>query len=241
MSITSKWRMAAAALVGAATAMAVLAWRPATQIDAPPPIPASTTAPRPQPKARPGVHERFVSETSVAALRRELSGLRAEVTALREALRDRASTAPAAQDAGPVGEPLAVAPLDPEAELAAETAEVERASLKRMEAIEAVLNAEPVDSRWADTARATVREALGVGLDGAAIADVDCRSTLCRVELRHLDGGAAAALQRRFPLRVGRVLPRLRMHRLENPDGSITTLIYLARAGHRFPKPDPAS
>jgi len=107
------------------------------------------------------------------------------------------------------------------------------------QAIEASLEAETVDSAWSGSTSQIIGEAFtGEELAGASLQDIDCRSTLCRVEVQHRDEAKLQEFQRLFPLKVSQALPRMMMHRIDNADGSITTYLYLARQGYRLPAAD---
>ena len=82
------------------------------------------------------------------------------------------------------------------------------------------------------------RAFTGDELAGAALQDIDCRSTLCRVEVQHRDEAKLQEFQRLFSLKVSQALPRLMMHRIDNADGSITSYLCLARQGYRLPAAD---
>ncbi|MGH9891510.1 MAG: hypothetical protein ACREA0_05905 [bacterium] len=125
---------------------------------------------------------------------------------------------------------------DPEAQVAAEIAEEQQQIQAYAQTIEASLEAETVDSAWSGSTADLIREVFAADeLAGASLQDIDCRATLCRVEVQHRDEAKLRKFQHLFPFRVSQVLPRLMMHRIENADGSITTYLYLARQGHRLP------
>jgi len=204
------------------------------------------TAPPPQNTIRPGVTtvdpavhavpEPEVgpsNEDSLDALRREVAALRADVAGVKNALEARGN-APAS-GAGPApedDEDLA----DPEAQLAAEVVLEQQQIQTYAQTIEASLEAETVDSAWSGSTSQIIGEAFtGEELAGASLQDIDCRSTLCRVEVQHRDEAKLQEFQRLFPLKVSQALPRMMMHRIDNADGSITTYLYLARQGYRLP------
>ncbi|MGQ0443644.1 MAG: hypothetical protein ACT4O2_00590 [Beijerinckiaceae bacterium] len=160
--------------------------------------------------------------------------MRADLALVKNALATR-SNAPASRAAAPApedDEDLA----DPEAQFTAEIAEEQQQIQAYAQTIEASLEAEPVDSAWSGSTADRIREIFtGDELAGASLQDIDCRATLCRIEVQHRDEAKLREFQRLFPLRVSQVLPRLMMHRIENADGSVTTYLYLARQGHRLP------
>lgn len=171
---------------------------------------------------------------SLDALRRELAALRADLARVKNAFETRGN-APASGAAVPAPEDdehLA----DPEAQLAAEVAEEQQQIQAYAQTIEANLEAETMDSAWSGSTADRIRDAFtGDELAGASLQDIDCRATLCRVEVQHRDEAKLRKFQHLFPFKVSQVLPRLMMHRIENADGSITTYLYLARQGHHLP------
>lgn len=174
------------------------------------------------------------NEDSLDALRRELAAVRADLEMVKNALEARGN-APASETAAPApeeDEDLA----NPEAQLAAEIAEEQQQIQAYAQMIEASLEAETVDSAWSVSTADRIRDVFtGDALAGASLQDIDCRATLCRVEVQHRDEAKLREFQRLFPFKVSQVLPNLMMHRIENADGSITTYLYLARQGYRLP------
>lgn len=175
---------------------------------------------------------------SLEDLRREVAELRADLRRVQQALEARgdapASAAPAPEEDEE--------PADPELHSAAEIAEEQQQLETHAQTIESSLAAETVDSAWSGRTADRILEIFtGDELGGAALQDIDCRATLCRVEVRHRDEAKLREFQRLFPFKVAEVLPRLMMHRVDNADGSITTYLYLARQGHRLPTAESGS
>jgi hypothetical protein len=106
-----------------------------------------------------------------------------------------------------------------------------------LEAIEATLRHEPIDATWAAHAADTIDQAIGNNtLDGSILHDLECRSTLCRVEVTNQDPQARFAFELQFLIAVAQLLPRATLRTVENQDGSSSTVLYLARDGHDFPQ-----
>ena len=57
---------------------------------------------------------------------------------------------------------------------------------------DALFDAEPVDSGWADTTRSQLERRLGHGLPGVSAVEVECRSSTCRLVLDHSGGRTVA-------------------------------------------------
>ncbi|HEY5372365.1 MAG TPA: hypothetical protein VIK01_01705 [Polyangiaceae bacterium] len=91
--------------------------------------------------------------------------------------------------------------------------------------------AEAVDSQWAPTARQTIQNTYsGDGFSGLRLT-VDCRSTLCRVDVDYSDPAAGDVAAHKF-MSVHPWLGR-RMSHLDNATHTGTS--YFAREGFKFP------
>lgn len=221
-------RVLGAALAGAAIAFVAMSlWHimlPSEEADTlRAAIPRSLAPAEREPKAR------IPDDTSATEVRQELARLGAEIEALRKELEYKLN----ASRSEPVTE---AEHAGTEADLEIELAEEERQVQERAEAIEAKLEAESRDDAWSGGASDRLREAFAdERLAEASPQDIECRTTLCRVEVRHPDEAKLGEFQRVFAFKVASMFPRLAMHRIKNPDGSLTTYVYLARQGHRLP------
>lgn len=107
---------------------------------------------------------------------------------------------------------------------------------QRMTFIESSFFSEPVDGAWSVEAIDTIDEATASEeLAETAVFAVDCRATLCRMEVQHDDPQALAEFEQWLPRKVVDMLPRITMDRIDGIDGSVTTVVYLARDGYRLP------
>jgi hypothetical protein len=97
--------------------------------------------------------------------------------------------------------------------------------------------AEPADSAWSKPTTDLIenRFANAEELAHTPLLATECRSTLCRIEVSHEDGGRQAEFESTLPMLLGGELPRTMMFAEEQPDGSIRQTVYLARDGHEFP------
>lgn len=182
----------------------------------------------------------------VSALGRELALLRADFAGLAGDLNEMrarldilsASTTMAEQEDN---EQIAFGEMPTEEELGArQEAETERnysQSLARMQTYEANLQAEPVGTAWSTQATDNLNEALATEeLSATMVENIECRDTLCRVQVAHANEEQRRQFEGTFPLSVGEVLPRAVMHTEKHEDGSSTSTVYLARDGYRFPE-----
>lgn len=179
-----------------------------------------------------------------STLRSEIALLRGEVDALRQELRQEQATRASAESAaaGVWPEPAAEADgevaVDPAAEEARLVEEGERQVQAHLQSIEDTLYAEPVDPDWSFEAEELIRGVLaGKAFKGTSLFHVECRATLCQIEVGHDDSGKREEFERHFQMEVASMLPRAAMRRIEDESGRPGTVIYLAREGHRFPQP----
>ncbi|MCG8419408.1 MAG: hypothetical protein MJE77_15865 [Proteobacteria bacterium] len=104
----------------------------------------------------------------------------------------------------------------------------------RQQSTERNFQAERVDGSWASNAEERISHALAEdSLGHTTMISSECRSTLCRVEVRHNDASSRSHFQLEFLRLVADALPRSAMHRGNEGDGE-TSVVYLVRDGYRF-------
>jgi hypothetical protein len=121
---------------------------------------------------------------------------------------------------------------------------VEAHQQARVAQLEAEAAGQAVDPAWSSMATeqivAAVEQALlGQGPEGGedvSLMLVRCGPTLCRLELASQDPAALAQFTTEFTMILGWDA-NARMHHTTNPNGSFTTVVYLARDGYRLPEP----
>jgi hypothetical protein len=182
----------------------------------------------------------------IEALRREVALLRGDLAAVQrrlkqltrrggEAERQDVTHGSAVSDGMPT--------IDPREGLAVYAAERQRLEaeseqriLAQAEANEAALQKETEDPTWSGEARDLIASAVAAGgLAATSVEDVECRATLCRVEVTHKDRQARAVFEQRFMPAVAQLLPQAMSRTVENENGSTSSVVYLARDGHDFP------
>ncbi len=178
----------------------------------------------------------------VNALRQEVAGLRADLAALQAQMRVTQSTLGAA-GAAPASDAEGTAFGGELSEEELKAREVEAAArdhqlgLARMQAYEASLRAESVDAAWSNQAVDAIKKAfISEELSATDVQDIECRATLCRIEVAHANEEKRRQLERTFVQKVAAVLPSAAMHTEKHEDGSSATTVYLARQGHRLPR-----
>jgi hypothetical protein len=182
----------------------------------------------------------------IEALRREVALLRGDLAAVQRRLKQltrrggKAERQDAAQGSAASEGMLTIDPREGLAVYAAERQRLEVESEQRIlaqaEANEAALQKETEDPTWSGEARDLIASAVAAGeLAATSVQDVECRATLCRVEVTHKDRQAQAVFEGRFMMAVAQLLPQATLRTVENEDGSRSTVLYLARDGHDFP------
>lgn len=165
-----------------------------------------------------------VSTADVEHLRRELASVRREVSRLDES---QHADAPAAEETAPPDHATTH-------EAAPEVASpVEPAALR--EQWDTVVASQPRDRDWAAGAEESLRAAFAEGaFRGSSAERVDCRTTLCRLELTHADAEAAEA----FP-QLAMASPAFAwggsVHRVTGDDGVERSVLYAVREGFTLP------
>lgn len=168
----------------------------------------------------------------------ELSALKQELAALREQV---------AMIAGANGNPAAVAgdgdeddfgPMTEEDMAPAEEDEAYDEEDRRR-GLDTFLGAQSIDTAWSQDAALAVTEAADrEELAGSIVDGVECRSSLCRVEVSHADAEAAGQFELLFPMQVADALPQIRYFTEQLGDGRSVTVMYLAREGYELPAED---
>ncbi|MGH8487678.1 MAG: hypothetical protein ACREXS_02070 [Gammaproteobacteria bacterium] len=178
-------------------------------------------------------------------LRSQIALLRSDLAKVQRQLRQLVqSAAHAQQSAKPSGtEKPADAVVLSEQELRDQDADVIEAdnqrSLARMAAGETVLQQESADGVWSIQAMDALGQALGSEeFSSTKVQDMECRATLCRLEVVYADQEQQMRFEQHFSFKVGQLLPRMMMHSEEQTDGTISAVIYLAREGHDLPPPE---
>jgi hypothetical protein len=164
--------------------------------------------------------------TDVAQLRREVASLRGAVAAGSQG--GSSEVGEAASDTPDEAQP-------PSAEPPPMVGDAERRAF-----YDDLIEADPLDTAWAGPAEKSLTGALsGEAFRGSTVAAVQCRSTLCRIEVSHADGAAQDAF---LPAAMSRpeLDSRGLAQRIEDPDHPErrSTVIFLARQGHPLATPE---
>lgn len=161
---------------------------------------------------------------SLTALGKEVSQLRADLTSLRAELQTnhlaQVSSAKVAEQDD--------AAKDAQALTEIRVKEEERLQ-KQGEALEAGFRQQTTDPDWSTKAKGLIQEALaGDKVDSKNIIDVECRTSMCRVELAN-DTNSNAPRIAEFPMKISEELPNILVNQTNESDGSTTTVLYLSK------------
>jgi hypothetical protein len=155
------------------------------------------------------------------ALRNQVAQLELKVAAL---------TARAASER-PNGDPAAaVNPLEANSPTSAELIEHDKAQWEaHMVAVEADFQAEPRDPRWAHSTTNLLRDrAINDKVMRTAVKQVECRSTICRVEMVDDRKGEFERKLPEFLQSLSSEFPTGQASTVESPDGTRTLSVYLS-------------
>jgi hypothetical protein len=93
---------------------------------------------------------------------------------------------------------------------------------------------EPYDAPWQAEVIALVEKVAAIHLQVSVIQNVQCGSTLCRVQAKHEDITANAAFMQRFHINLGSALPQATIY---SSADMLTSFAYLSRRGETLPNP----
>jgi hypothetical protein len=117
-------------------------------------------------------------------------------------------------------------------------AEQQAAWQQHQELLERSFWSEPVDGLWSDQAFHRLQQVLsdGSGDTETTLLSMECRSTLCRIELlQPEDPQVLDKVSQQLLGQVGQALPHLTLDTIDHHNGEVTTVIYLARDGYALP------
>lgn len=132
---------------------------------------------------------------------------------------------------------VATKPVENQSNDVDKTAELEAKQIKaHFDNMENQIQSEDIDTTWAYSATDSINNAfLDQQLSGSQILQVDCRSKMCKVEVKHDNMEKMQDFEVVFPMKVGKALPRMAINNTQNTDGSVTSTIYLAKKDFKLP------
>ena len=169
--------------------------------------------------------------TQLMLLKREITRLDAAVARIETKLDARAHEIPTEKASRYVGDTVE----NVIEELEEHRLEEQRRTIENFAQIGDSFETQSADIGWATDARDSIHRALHSSApEGTHATQVECRATLCRLELWHEDTGNIGDFVRRFPSLVDHLMPRLAISQSGRDDGTVDMTIYLMRDGHTF-------
>lgn len=173
------------------------------------------------------------------ALEAELASVKKQLQALQQEFRTFASNSAANQ----YQTEETTSDQDIETEHLTEAISVEEEqdiAFAHIDAVNENFQSQEADPEWSAEALDALETALqSEELSGTSVVDMECRATLCRVEVEHRDPAEMMNFEMWLPEKLAPVLPRMTLER-EELDGRTTTIVYLARDGHSLTLADSA-
>ena len=168
-------------------------------------------------------------------LRRELSRLKAEVASLHLRLEGQTDLIMDAILLAIDRDNVTPGSLTRVKELA--RTEAERRQREQADVIETALGSESIDEEWSIQAIEAIERAFDhEELAETLVFDLDCRSTLCRVEASYDDQKDFAEFKMWFSLLAANSFGQFTIDHADADDGQNATVIYLARKGYDLPE-----
>lgn len=166
-------------------------------------------------------------------IQEEFSKLKEEIAALYQQIGNISTASESLDNAEGLREPAEFTEQD----IIAATEEQAYKDRKRMEMINSVFLSENTDYQWATKITKLITQPLENGEQVRTIlSDVECRATLCRVEVNHEDATAAGEFELQLSMQVGESLPQINYFHEPQDDGSINVVMYLVREGYDLPQ-----
>jgi len=128
----------------------------------------------------------------------------------------------------------------PEDPLQLDAEQMANEELERMMIMDRMFQAEPTDEQWSYNVTQMVTDVFrDIDAMHTTLSRVQCRSTLCLVEVEHSDAEAAEEFDLYFPINVGEALPQANYYTENFDDGSSRVTMYFAREGYDLPQVGP--
>ena len=165
-------------------------------------------------------------QQAVGTLHSELSHLQQAVRALQQQGQD--STKGVSEKPAAVIDTVRKTRDDPHMRAQAR----EQRQWERLQVLETRFQREPRATPWATATAEVITQALArEELQLTHVVDMECRATLCQLELIHPHLQAATDFTLLFPMELGEVLPQMHYDQQQFNDGSIRMVIYM---GHEL-------
>ncbi len=111
---------------------------------------------------------------------------------------------------------------------------------RQLDAIESTFFQEPIDTDWDFETQDVIENSFTrETLTNATLISAECKSSMCRAVVEHIDADSVASFELDFPLAVSEHLPSLVMEQQELDNGGYRTTVFMARAGFGLPTSEP--
>ncbi|MGR8978617.1 MAG: hypothetical protein ACU84H_00795 [Gammaproteobacteria bacterium] len=182
----------------------------------------------------------------LAALKKQVAQLSSEVVSLRHDLLPllaRQSAAPSKAGAadGASGSDSVTSAKDEVENIIREreesTSRLKAQRLENFAAIETLFNNEAPDPNWSAETADWVRQTLADNKEFEKIisSNVECRTSLCRLEAT-ADNQSASGIPPLLAHKLGWRLPRAKVDKIDEGNGTTTAIMYLFREGYKPPQ-----
>jgi hypothetical protein len=123
------------------------------------------------------------------------------------------------------------------ADMIARNEEEEKKNDEHIGVIKNAFQTQNTDEQWSADVTDTITAVFAnKSFLDAELSQVQCRSTLCIVEVEHRDSSAVDEFDMEFQMQIGGQLPQTNYTSTQNDDGSVTVTMYMAREGYEFPQ-----
>jgi hypothetical protein len=107
---------------------------------------------------------------------------------------------------------------------------------ERLLQVDDVFLAESSDPNWSGEAELAVDSAANsLRTKGTDVLSLDCRTSLCRLEVAYNEQTAQIEFETALPSELAELTPGMTIDSAQTDDGYITSVIYLVRAGYDLP------
>ncbi len=114
--------------------------------------------------------------------------------------------------------------------------QAKRKEEQRQASIENTFSDEMIDETWSKKSNKIINSVLDDEfVKNTHVLDSQCHSTLCRLEVQHLEMSDLTNFETFLPLQIGENFSELTMHHQNGEEGEVSTIIYLARNGYQLP------
>lgn len=127
-------------------------------------------------------------------------------------------------------------PRDKPRELEEAHVETEARIADHVQRLDDDFHGESVDAEWSANSLVRLQTVMSRDeLAGSSAYEMQCHSTLCRIEIEHDDKDGLGEFQLWFPHLVSETMSGITMNTAVLNDGRKSTVVYLARLGYELP------